>query len=127
MTTYSLSAAEVVGQYAETNLKMIDVTITRDEGRFFVGALSYEVTASDGSATAQSFMASVTPNGKELHAFFTTDAFAGMAGPVTFVFSYGEPVGSVENVDIPAVLTPLPALLAGLDVPDADNAWLASL
>lgn len=128
MSTYSLSAAEVISQYNETDFKMIDVTITADDGKkFAVGALSYLVTASDGSSTAESFMASVSPNEKELHAFFTTDAFAAMPGPINFEFSYGEAIGSIENVDIPAILTPLPALLAGLGVPDADNAWLASL
>ncbi|HEX8130607.1 MAG TPA: hypothetical protein VF527_16010 [Pyrinomonadaceae bacterium] len=127
MSTYSLRAAEVVSQYDETNLNMIDITITFEDGKFMVGALSYQVTASDGSNTAESFMASVSPNGKELHAFFTTDAFDGMSGLVTFEFSYGEPIGTIENVDVPAILTPLPTFLAALNFPDADNAWLAAL
>jgi len=127
MSTYSLRAAEVVAQYDETNYKMIDIIITCDDGKFIVGALSYQVTARDGATTAESFMAAVAPNEKELHAFFTTDAFAGMPGPITFEFSYGEPIGTIENVNIPAILTPLPAFLAALGYPNADNAWLASL
>lgn len=127
MSTYSLRAAEVVGQYDETNYKMIDVTITAVDGKFPIGALSYHVKASAGSTTAESLMASVSPNGKEIHAFFTTDAFAGMTGPIDFEFSYGEPIGVVGNVNIAAILTPLPAFLVAMGLPNADNAWLATL
>ena len=127
MSTYSLRAAEVIEPYDETNYKMIDITITVDDGKFDIGALSYRVTASDGSTTVTSFKASVSLNGKELHAYFTTDAFAGMAGPINFEISYGVPIGTIENVNIAAILTPLPALLAALGFPNADNAWLAGL
>jgi hypothetical protein len=126
MSTYSLRAAEVVMPYDETNYKMIDVTITADDGKFTIGALSYQVTASDGSSTAESFMSSVSQNGKEIHAYFTTDAFAGMSGPIDFELSYDAPIATIENVNIPAILTPLPTFLAALNFPNADNAWLAT-
>jgi hypothetical protein len=127
MSTFSVRATEVIAEYDDTNHKMIDVTITTDDGKFPVGALSYHLTASDGSTTAESFMASASPNGKEIHAFFTTDAFAGMPGLVTLEISYGEPIFTIEDVNIQAILTPLPAFLAALGYPDADNAWLATL
>jgi hypothetical protein len=127
MSPYSLRAAEVVAEYDDTSYKMIDVTISLDEGKFIVGALSYRVTANDGSTTAESFMTSVSPNGKEIHAYFTIDAFADMPGPIDIEFSYGEPIGTIEDVNIAAILKPLPAFLADMGYPDADNAWLASL
>jgi hypothetical protein len=127
MSTYSLRAAEVVAQYNDANYKMIEVTITVDEGKFMIGALSYRVTASDGVTTAESFMAFASPNGKEIQAYFTTDAFTGMAGPITVEVSYGAPIFAIENVKIAAILTPLPAFLAALGYPDADNAWLANV
>jgi hypothetical protein len=127
MSTYSLRASEVVAEYNETSYKMIDITITAEDGKFHVGALSHQVTASDGIHTTESFMASVSLNGKELHAYFTTDAFDQMSGPINFEFSYGSPIGTIENVDVESILTPLPAFLAALGYPNADNAWLASL
>jgi hypothetical protein len=127
MSTYSLRAAEVIGQYNDTNFKMIDVTITVEDGRLKSGALSYTVTATNGVATVESFMAYLSPDGKEIHAFFTTDAFAGMSMPINFELSYGAPIGTIDNINLPAILTPLPAFLAALGYPNADNAWLAGL
>jgi hypothetical protein len=122
MSTYSLRAAEVVQEYKQASYRMIDITITSVDGRFRSGALSYTVTASDGTATARSFMASLSPNGKEIHAFFTTDAFAAMPGPINFEFSYGAPIGTIANVNLPAIMTQLPAFIVAFGYPNADNA-----
>jgi tetrahydromethanopterin S-methyltransferase subunit B len=127
MSTYSLRAAEVVKEYGNAKYKMIDVTITFEDGAFASGALSHRVTATDGSTTARSLMASLSPNGKEIHAFFTTDAFAAMSGPIRFEFFYGFPLGAIENVNMAAILQQLPPFLAALGVPDADNNWMINL
>jgi hypothetical protein len=147
MSTYSLRAAEVIAEYDDTSYKMIDVTITADDGKFMTGALPYHVTArnasiitasdgitasdritaSDDPSTVESFMTYLSQNGKEIHAFFTTDAFAEMSGRVNFEFSYGVPIGTINNVDIHTILTPLPPFLADLGYPDADNDLLDTI
>jgi hypothetical protein len=127
MSTYSLRIARVVGSYNETPLVMINATITIDQGRFAEGAFPFEAIARDDSNTVRSFMAFLSPNGKELHAFFTTDAFAAFPGLFDLDFGYrGRIIGTIQNVDI-AALSPLDPFYATLGLPDADNAWLASL
>jgi hypothetical protein len=126
MSTYSLRAAEVVKEYDNALYKMIDVTITFEDGVFVCGALSYRVTATDGSTTANSLMAFLSQNGKEIHSFFTIDAFAAMSGPISFEFSYGHPLGTIDNVNMVTILQQLPPFLA-VTVPNADNNWLANL
>lgn len=127
MSIYSLRIAQVAGSYDETPLIMIDAIITAEDGRFTEGALPFEATARDGSTTVSSFKAFLSPNGKELHAFFTTDAFGAFPGLFDIDFGYrGRVVGTIQNVDI-STLIPLPPFYAALGLPNADNAWLAAL
>lgn len=127
MSTYSLRLAQVAGSYDQTPMVMIDATITADAGRFFEGALLFEATARDGSTTVDSFMAFLSPNGKELHAFFTTDAFGVFAGLFDLDFGYGgRIIGTIANVDI-STLIPLAPDYVAMGLPNADNAWLATL
>jgi hypothetical protein len=128
MSTYSLRIALVVGSYDDTPLVMIDATVTDVDGRFYEGALPFEAVARDGTTTVRSFMAFLSPNGKELHAFFTTDAFEVFAGLFDLDFGrVGRVIGTIEGVDISTALVPLEPSAAALGLPDADNAWLASL
>ena len=128
MNTYNLRIARVVGAYDETPLNMIDATITHNTGRFYEGAVPYEATARDGSTTVSSFMAFLSPNGKELHAFFTTNAFGVFAGLFDFDFGrVGETLGTFHGVDISIELIPLPPDIVALGLDDADNDWLAKL
>jgi hypothetical protein len=127
MSTYSLQIALVAGSYDETPMVMIDATITADTARFYSGAVPYEAIARNGSATVRSFMAFLSPNGKELHAFFTTDAFGVFAGLFDLDFGQrGSVIGTIPNVDI-ATLIPLSPFQAALGLPNADNAWLSTL
>ncbi len=127
MSTYSLRIARVVGSYNETPLVMIDVTITNDNGRFYEGAMPYSATARDATTTVQAFMAFLSPNGKQLHAFFTTDAFSVFPGPFHIDFgTVARVIGTIENIDI-AVLVPLAPDYVAFGLPDADNAWLSTL
>lgn len=127
MSTYSLRLALVAGSYNETPLVMIDATIRNEDRRFYEGALPFEAIARDGTTAVRSFMAFLTPNGKELHAFFTTDAFDVFPGLFDLDFgNVGRVIGTIENVDI-STLIPLPPSDAALGLPNADNAWLASL
>lgn len=128
MSTYSLQLKLTVGSYEKVPMVMIDVTITADTSRFYEGALPFEATARNGATAVHSFMAVLSPNGKELHAFFTTDAFGVFPGG-TFDLDFGNlgrVRGTIENVNI-SILSPLPPIYAGLGLPNADNAWLASL
>jgi hypothetical protein len=128
MSTNSLRLALVAGSYNETPLVMIDATITAVDGRFYEGAAPFEAIARAGSTTVHSFMAFLSPNGKELHAFFTTDAFAVFPGLFDLDFGYlGRVVGTIQNVDISTALIPLPPADVALGLPNADNAWLATL
>ncbi|HKP52944.1 MAG TPA: hypothetical protein VJ183_09855 [Chloroflexia bacterium] len=107
---------------------MIDATITADSGRFSEGALPFEATARDGSTIVHSFKAFLSPNGKELHTFFTTEAFEVFPGLFDLDFGFrGRVIGTFENVDISTALIPLPSFYAALGLPNADNDWLASL
>ncbi len=127
MSTYSLRIAQVVGSYDEAPMIMIDATITADTGRFLEGAMPFEAIARDGTSTVHSFMAFLSPNGKELHAFFTTDAFGVFPGLFDLDFGpVGRVLGTIQNVDI-STLIPLAPDYVALGLPDADNAWLASL
>lgn len=127
MTTYSFRIAQVAGSYDETPMIMIDATITAEDGCFSEGALPFEAIARDGAHEVHSFMALLSPNGKELHAFFTVDAFAIFPGLFALEFGpRGRVVSTIENVDI-AALVPLDPLYAALGLPNADNAWLATL
>jgi hypothetical protein len=127
MSAYSLQIAQVVESYDETPMIMIDATITAGTGRFSEGALPFEAIARDGSTTVHSFMAFLSPNGKELHAFFTTDAFEVFPGLFDLDFGYrGRVVGTIQSVDI-STLIPLPPFYATLGLPNADNAWLATV
>jgi hypothetical protein len=106
---------------------MVDAIITADGGRFSEGARPFEAIARDGQSALHSFMAFLTPNGKQLHAFFTTDAFGAFPGLFDLDFGYaGRVIGTVENVD-PATVSPLAPADAALGLPDANNAWLATL
>lgn len=127
MSTYTLRIALVAGSYDQTPLVMIDATIRDVDGRFYEGALPFEATARDGSTTVRCFMAFLSPNGKELHAFFTTDAFGAFTGLFDLDFGYsGKVLGTIANVDISTLIPLSPSDLA-LGLPNADNAWLASL
>ena len=127
MSTYTLRIALVAGSYDETPLVMIDATITNVDGRFYEGAVPYEAIARDAATEVHSFMAFLSPNGKELHAFFTTDAFTVFPGLFDIVFGpLGSEIGTIENVDI-ATLVPLSPADVALGLPNADNAWLATL
>jgi hypothetical protein len=129
MSTYTLRIAQVAGSYDETPMVMIDATITDVNGRFFEGAVPFEAIARDGLATVHSFMAFLSPNGKELHAFFTTNAFEVFPGTFDLDFGLrgGRVIGTLENVDISASLIPLTPAEVALGLPNADNAWLAGL
>jgi hypothetical protein len=127
MSTYSLRLALVVGSYNETPMVMIDATVTDVNGRFTEGALPFEAAARGGATEVHSFMAFLSPNGKELHAFFTTDAFDVFPGSFDLDFgTVGHVIGTIEGVDI-STLTPLAPFYAALGLPNADNAWLAAL
>jgi hypothetical protein len=129
MGTYSLRIAQVAGAYDEESRVMIDATITDQDGRFFEGATPFEVIARDGSRTLHSFMAFLSPNGKELHAFFTTDAFGVFPGSFDLDFGYlGKVIGTIENLNT-SVTPPLalPPFYVALGLPNADNTWLAGL
>ncbi len=129
MSIYSLRIAQVAGSYDETPMIMIDATITDVNGRFYEGAVPFEAIARDGASTVHSFMAFLSPNGKELHAFFTTDAFEVFPG--TFDLDFGlrgeQVIGTIEDVDITASLIPLTPSEVALGLPNADNTWLSTL
>jgi hypothetical protein len=124
---YSLRLALVPGSYAEQSLYMIDAAVTAVDGRFLESAAPYEVVAHDAVNSVSAFMAFLSPNGKELHAFFTTDAFTVFPGTFDLDFGrLGTVLGTIPNVDI-ATLIPLSPSFAALGLPNADNAWRASL
>lgn len=128
MSTYSLQLKLTVGSYDKAPMVMIDATITADTSRFYEGALPFEAIARHGATAVHSFMAVLSPNGKELHAFFTTDAFGVFPGG-EFDLDFGtleQSLGTIESVDL-STLIPLPAFAVALGLPNADNAWLASL
>jgi hypothetical protein len=127
MTIYNLSIAKVAGSYDETPMIMIDATITAGDGRFNQGALPFEAIARDGTNEVHSFMAFLSPNRKELHAFFTVDAFAIFPGLFALEFGpRGRVVGTIQNVDIAGLIS-LDPLFAALGLPNADNTWLSTL
>lgn len=126
MSSYSLRIAQVVGSYDGIPMIMIDATITSDT-RFFEGAIPFQATGRDGTNSLHSFMSFLSPNGKELHAFFTTDAFGVFPGLFDLDFgTRGRVIGTIQNVDI-TTLIPLAPDFVPLGLPNADNAWLAGL
>jgi hypothetical protein len=128
MSTYILRIAQVAGAYDEESRVMIDTTITDQDGRFYEAATPFEAIARDGSTTLHSFMAFLSPNGKELHAFFTTDAFGVFPGLFSLDFGYlGKVIGTIENVNISTQLIPLAPFYVAMALPNADNNWLATL
>lgn len=127
MSNFTLRLAKVVGIHDETPMVMIDAAITHELGRFHESSLPFEAVARDGSHTVPSFRAFLSPNGKALHAYFTTDAFDVFSGSFNLDFGkIGRPIGTIPNVDV-STLIPLAPKYAALDLPHADNAWLASL
>lgn len=127
MSTYNVRIAQVAGSYDEIQMIMIDATITYEDGRFSQGALPFEAIARDGANELHSFMAFLSPNGKELHAFFTVDAFTVFPGLFAIEFGpHGQVVGTVQNVDIAGII-PLDPSFAALGLPNADNTWLSAL
>lgn len=128
MSTFSLDAAEVLQVFRGTEYRMIDLRITFVDGKFEHRAMPFTVAVSGGNERVESFFTLLSPDGKVMHGYFTTDAFTVFTGNVDVSFGYlGQPIGGIANVSISAILVPLPSFLAAIGAPDADNAWLATL
>jgi hypothetical protein len=127
MAEYEFHLARTLGSFDEDLLIMIEAVLTNVDERFRERELPYRAVAADGVNSVESFMAYITANGKELIAFFTTDAFSAFAGPFDIEFSYpGESIHTVTGIDIATMLSPLDPEINPADFPNADNAWLAS-
>ena len=128
MDTFILDVAEVLQTFRSTEYRMIDLRITFTNGKFEHRAMRFTVVASDETHRVEAFFVLLSPDQKAMHGYFTTDAFTVFTGNVDVSFGYlGQPVGGIANVSISAVLVPLPSYLADLALPNANNAWLATL
>lgn len=128
MSNFNLDATEVLQVFRGTEYRMIDLQITFVDGKFEHRAMPFMVAVSVDSQRVESFFTLVSPNGKVMHGYFTTDAFTVFTGNVDVSFGYlGQPIDGIANVSISAILVPLPTFLAAIGAPDADNAWLATI
>lgn len=128
MENFNISIDRVINTYDGEYFHMINVKVTIIKGKFPRRALPEYVSVTDGVHRVSSFMARVSDNEKELNASFTTDAFSVFSAPVNIEFGYGgEIMGVFENFDIHHNIVPLAPILSGVNVPDADNAWLQNI
>jgi hypothetical protein len=125
MNNFSLNAALVIDTFNNELLTMINVKITRLDGKFAIRSLNEQVSATDGTITVPAFRTETTPNQREIKASFTTDAFTVFTGPVKIEFGYEKEVlGIFENFDPNHDIAPLDPIFAGVTAPNADNQWL---
>ncbi len=127
MSTYTITAHQTIRPYLGTEMKMICVDILMDTGKFRPPALPWVASISDGTTEAEAFMHDLSPDSKQLTCFFTTDAFSAMAGNVTVSFGTYANLQVEENVALLGSIAALPSPLDIWVVPDADNAWLATI
>ena len=128
MNNYTIIIAHVINTFNDELLRMINVKVTIDKGKFPLRALPEYVSVSDESNRVSCFKACISGNQKEINASFTTDAFAIFPGNVNIEFGYGgEILGGFENFDIHNNILPLNPIFADVNAPDADNAWLQNI
>jgi len=128
MSILTIAARRSIRYFRSNNYNMVKVTVTNENGKFRERSLPFQVTVSDGSTEVNCFIANLSQNRKVLEAFFTTDAFNVFSGLVDVSIVHGTNVPeTITGVDINAILAPMPANFAALGLPDADNAWLATL
>jgi hypothetical protein len=126
MDTFILDAAEVLQTFRGTEYRMIDLRITCVNGRFEHRSLPFKVAVSNESQRVEAFFVLLSPDGKAMHGYFTTDAFTVFTGSVDVSFGYlGQPIGNITDISISAA--PLPSYLAAIGAPNANNTWLADL
>lgn len=125
MTDLNLQIARTIGTYDETTLIMNEAVIINNDALFPERAAPYTVVARDDTNEVHAFMAFVAPNGRQMLAYFTTDAFDVFSGEFVLEVSV---LGFVEALTMGIRATdiaPLPPDLASLGLPVADNAWLS--
>ena len=128
---YLIEVSKSIGSYIGESMymAMIVISIPLNKGsRFYVGASTNQVLIRDSSIGIASLTTLVSPNRKELIAYFTNDVFTQFSGNVDIEFFYGEELlGSFTGINPLTDVQPLDPSLAGLNIPIATNAWLATL
>lgn len=125
--SYTCEISHVLQEYDGNLYKMILVKIVNSNGNFAIQESTTSVIVDDGSNQAYNFMYNITGNKKELHAYFTTDAFTGFGSSSTVKFTTALlGVEKILGVDVTAILA-LPTHLTSYTYTDADSTWLSNL
>ena len=125
--SYTVTISHNMNSVGATPMIAHTVAIRSVNGRFNESAIPPIMGIGDNVNKVSAFMAYLVPNGKEIHGVFTTDAFGIFTGHVSIDFSVGGISVTLDGVDIASIISPLPPDIAALGLPNADNAWLATL
>lgn len=128
MSDFNFLISQTINSFNQDYRRMISIRITKATGKFPIRSVPEFVRVRSGGNTVDAFMTGFSGDQKELTGFFTTDAFVGFPANADVEFGFGDKVmDRLENIDINASIVQLPALLASVAAPDADNAWLQSI
>ncbi|MFT6442724.1 MAG: hypothetical protein ACJASQ_002339 [Crocinitomicaceae bacterium] len=128
MASYSFILEEFVQDFNSDERQIIILTITNIDSIFVEDSERPFASVYDGILTADNFMMQLSPNKKESHFYFTSDAFAGFAASADISFGVGSLIlDEFTGVNLGTAVVPLNSLLASIGAPDGDNAWLATV
>jgi|WetSurMetagenome_2_1015567.scaffolds.fasta_scaffold975818_2 hypothetical protein len=128
MSNFSFIISQTVEDFFGGTYQVNRISIRIIGEKFFIPSRIPFVSVFDNNNTVVSFVTQFSPNQIDMLGYFTSDAFNNFLGNVTITFGFGYvPLGKFENVDINNVIQPLDPLLASLNAPFGDNAWLNSL
>lgn len=125
MENFEILIERVINTFDGEYFHMVNIKVTIIHGKFPIRSAKLYVRVIDQTNTVSCFMSDISGNRKQINASFTTDAFEVFPGNVSIEFGYDDkPMGVFENFDINNNILPLDPIVAGIIVPDADNAWL---
>ncbi len=128
MSTYTLNAGESVWGYNGNKYNVIELMVTTEGVKILPKSLDWIIEVDDGSNKVRNFQSVCTPNGRKFHARFATDAFAGLGSTVdVHLLSGEEVVHTFSGLNLGTLVQPAPAWITALGLPDADNAWVATI
>jgi hypothetical protein len=129
MDNFNISFSRTLYTFNEQLYSVIKANISIISGTFTHRAERLFVFAFNSTNTVEAFSCMISPNKKNINAFFTIDAFNVFSGNTSIGFGYGiVPIHIFENIDINnSTIEPLDPLISGISALDADNAWLESL
>ncbi|MEJ7645305.1 MAG: hypothetical protein WKF87_11975 [Chryseolinea sp.] len=128
MDNFTVEISITAAPFNEEIRIMIRIKVTMILGKFARRAYQQFVKVKDTTQSVTSFMCNMSPNQKELNGYFATDALASFTGAADVEFGFGpEVTGYVPVPSIQASIKPLPPILSGTSLPEANNAWLQSI